>query len=158
MDEDGELRKKEADQSTCVTDVSRFPTKLYTYSATFAFRLHNEDRGRILEKQNGHFSEFISSFTRASQSCRTRRGWKIHVAKYSLLGFTYANERNNITIELRGRTRCDEFNYRFSEGENIFLECTVSIFETRRNQRRVAVYFGESSMEYYYRSRQRSFR
>lgn len=86
------------------------------------------------------------------------RGWKIHVAKYSLLGFTCANERNNITIEPRGRTRCDEFNYRFPEGENIFLECNVSIFETRRNQRRVAVYFGESSMEYYYRSRQRFFR
>lgn len=77
MDEGEELRKKGADQSTCIADVSRFSTRLYTYSATFAFRLHNEDRGKILEKQNGCFSEFISSFTRASQSCRTRRGKRV---------------------------------------------------------------------------------
>lgn len=67
-----------------VTDVSRFPTRLYTYSATFAFRLHNKDRGRILEKQNGHFSEFISSFTRASQSCRTRRGKRVKDSRHEI--------------------------------------------------------------------------
>lgn len=79
-------------------------------------------------------------------------------AKYSLLGFTYANKRNNITIEPRNADGSVATNLIIdSPGERISLRSAVSIFETRCNQE-VAVYFGESSMEYYYRSRQRSFR
>jgi len=130
------------------------------YSTTF--HLHNKD-GKDAEgfwKQNRRFFKFISLFTRTSPKLPNetpRPGWKIRVVKYSLLGFTYANKRNNITIE-RGRIRCDELNYRFP-GERISLWSAASIFETRCNQE-VAVYFGESSMEYYYYycSRQRSFR
>lgn len=49
----------------------------------------------------------------------------------------------------RKRTRCDEFNYRFPEGENIFLECGV-YFRNAMQPAEVAVYFRGSSMEYYF--------